>query len=775
MISESLPGLFPAGDSPVERTVAVALPIPLDECFHYTVPSDVACELTVGQVVSAPFGRRTLAGVVVEIDPASRPDLKLKPLRGVLSEGPVLEPDELAFLRWVARYYRHPLGQVVATALPPHLRGQRDAADGSPAGWRAPTVEVASLAVSLTAAMSAFSRPGPVRDRLLAYLDRFGQVPVPDLVEQFSGARRVLQQLVARELVTLDRRERPPRLEHDGTAGADEAPDEPPELNDAQRAAVDQLRTAVHGGEFSSWLLHGVTGSGKTEVYLQVAETVLDSGGGVLVLVPEIALTPQLVSRFAARLRRPLAVLHSGLTPAQRMECWRALRSGEVTAAIGARSAVFAPVKDLRLVVVDEEHDGSYKQDDGLRYHGRDVAVARAARVGAVCVLGSATPSLESLHNADLGKYGTLSLPDRVAERPMPEVTVVDLREERGGEAEEERFLTAPLLEAIGETVDRGEQAILLLNRRGLSTLVVCSSCGAESRCSSCDTSMTYHGRRHLLRCHYCGRSWPLPDRCPACNADALELLGEGTERIEEALSQRLPDLRVDRMDRDTTACRGGHRKILDRFRSGEIQVLVGTQMVAKGHDFPRVTLVGVLHADASLRLPDFRSGERTFSLLTQVAGRAGRGELPGRVIVQTFVPDHDAIRFALEHDFDGYSRRLLRAREALRYPPFARLAMVRLSHPHEGEVRRAATKFGAAVREAVRARAGSGRQIRLLGPAPSPIQRIANRQRWQMLLLAPDPRTLAAVLDAAHSALMSISRISRLRVAVDVDPQSML
>ncbi len=775
MTSESLPGLFPVGDSPVERTVAVALPVPLDECFHYGVPSDLGGAPAVGQVVSAPFGRRTLAGVVVEIDPPCRPDLALKPLRGVLSEGPVLEPAELSFLRWVARYYRHPLGQVIASALPPALRGQREAADGRPAGWRAPSVEVASLTVGLTEAMAAFSRPGPVRDRLLTYLDRFGRVPVPDLVEQFSGARRVLQQLVERELVRLERTERPPRLEHDGSADGGDLPDDPPELTDPQRAAVDRLRAGVEAREFSSWLLHGVTGSGKTEVYLRVAQTVLDGGGGVLVLVPEIALTPQLVSRFAARLQRPMAVLHSGLTPAQRMECWRALRSGEVTAAIGARSAVFAPVKDLRLVVVDEEHDGSYKQDDGLRYHGRDVAVARAARVGAVCVVGSATPSLESLHNADLGKYGVLSLPERVAERPMPEVTVVDLREEKGGETEDERFLTAPLMEAIGETVDRGEQAILLLNRRGLSTLVVCSSCGAESRCSSCDTSMTYHGRRHLLRCHYCGRSWPLPERCPACNADALELLGEGTERVEEALARRMPDLRVDRMDRDTTAGRGGHQKILDRFRSGEIQVLVGTQMVAKGHDFPRVTLVGVLHADASLRLPDFRSGERTFSLLTQVAGRAGRGELPGRVIVQTFVPDHDAIRFALEHDFDGYSRKLLRAREALRYPPFARLAMVRLSHPHEGEVRRAANKLGGALREAMRARAGSTRSIRLLGPAPSPIQRIAGRQRWQMLLLTPDPRTLAALLDDAHPALMAVSKTSRLRVSVDVDPQSML
>ncbi len=760
---------------PAERSVSVALPVPIDECFHYLWQGDVPpC---VGQVVSAPFGRRTLAGVVVELDPPARADLKLKPLRGVLTDGPVLEPEELGFLRWVARYYRHPLGQVIATALPPTVRSQRTGGDDGdpPAGWRAPTVEVATLAVGLTQALSAFSRQGPVRDRLLAYLDRFGSVPVPDLVEQFSGARRVIQQLEELDLVRLERRELPPRLEHDGGGEPGDGGDAPPELTSAQEEAVDGVSAALDEGSFSSWLLHGVTGSGKTEVYLRLAQKVLDAGGGVLVLVPEIALTPQLVSRFVARLNRPIAVLHSGMTAKQRVECWRALRTGHAAMAIGARSAVFAPVRDLRLVVVDEEHDGSYKQDDGLRYHARDVAVARAAKAKAVCVLGSATPALESLHNADVGKYRALSLPERVAERPMPEVQVVDLREERGGPAEEERFLTPTLVTAIEETVERGEQAILLLNRRGLSTLVVCGSCGGEFRCQSCDTSMTYHGRQHLLRCHYCGRAMPLPDRCPGCKADALELLGEGTERVEEALANRMPGLRVDRMDRDTTAGRGGHEKILDRFRSGEIQVLVGTQMVAKGHDFPRVTLVGVLHADAALRLPDFRSGERTFALLTQVAGRAGRGALPGRVIVQTYVPDHDAIKFALEHDFEGYARKILGAREALGYPPFGRIAMLRLSHPREGEVRRAAQKLGTAIRSSLRSRARAGQRIRLLGPAPSPIQRIAGRQRWQLLLLTPDPRSLAGVLDDARPALQAAARVSRLRLSVDVDPQSML
>jgi len=722
-------------------------------------------------VVSVPFGRRTLAGVVTELDPAEDDSLDLKPLADLLLDEPVLDDDGLRFLGWVARYYRHPLGQVIFTALPPLVRQRRDGEGRQvPEAHRPPSVEVVQLRVGATEALGAFARPGPVRDRVIEYLERFGEVEVSHLVSQFGGARRVLAQLRERNLVRTQQRVQPAELPH-----VDAVIALPPTPTDEQQAVLADVLAALRRREFSAHLLHGVTGSGKTEVYLRAAEQVLQEGGGVLVLVPEIALTPQLVERFATRLGVPLAVLHSGLTVAQRLCRWRALASGSAKVAIGARSTVFAPVHDLRLIVVDEEHDGSYKQEDGLRYHARDVAVMRSSQLDAVCILGSATPSLESLHNADTGKYGALQLTRRVHQRPMPDLTVVDLREESGGPEESHRLLTPSLIRAVADTVERGEQAILLLNRRGLSTMVVCGSCGGSFRCDDCDASLTYHGRRHQLLCHYCGRVRRVPERCPACNAAALEFVGQGTEGIEEGLARLVPGVRVDRMDRDTTTDRGAHARILERFRRGDIQVLVGTQMVAKGHDFPRVTLVGVLHADAALHMPDFRAGERTFALLTQVAGRAGRAELPGRVLVQTFAPDHEAIRFALQHDYEGYARRLMRAREALGYPPFGRLAMVRMSHRRQDALRRAARASGDVLRRVVRQRGGRDAGLRMLGPSPAPLQRIAGRFRWRLLLLAPDPRTLAAVFDEAEPGLRRASSPHGLRMAIDVDPQSML
>ncbi len=755
--------------------VGVALNVPLDRIYTYSIAAPLRGALRVGDAVRVPFGRRWMVGIVVALDPSPPEGVALRDVAARLHDEPVLDEPLLRLLGWVAQYYRHPFGQVLATALPPlaQRRGGGDG-EGALAAVAPATEEVVRLRGSATAALSAFARPGAVRDRLIAYLDRFGEVEVRQLVEQFSGARRVLRQLEQRDQLERSRRPRAAERAFADPAAAAAGDDVAPEPTADQAAALVVLEEGLRGGGFCPVLLHGVTGSGKTEVYLRAAQRALAGGGGVLVLVPEIALTPQLVQRFAARLQVPLAVLHSAMTPAQRLERWMGLRRGDARVAIGARSAVFAPVRDLRLVVVDEEHDGSYKQEDGLRYHARDVAVKRASLLGATCVLGSATPSLESLLNADRERYRGVSLPSRVRQRPMPEVQVVDLREERGGPEDCQRLLTPTLVGALRETVERGEQAILLLNRRGLSTLVVCGECGGRFSCPDCDTAMTYHGRRGLLTCHHCSRTWPLPDRCPNCNAAKLELLGEGTERVEEGLAELLPGVRVDRMDRDTTGARGAHERLLRRFREGAVEVLVGTQMVAKGHDFPRVTLVGVLHADAALHLPDFRSGERTFALLTQVAGRAGRGDRPGRVVVQTFVPHHDAIRYALAHDFEGYARKLLRAREALRYPPYGRMALLRLSHADEGVVRREAGRLGDVLRQAVWQREGVA-GLRLLGPSRAPLRRIAGRYRHQAVLLAPDPRSLAAILDDAGAAVARARRVSGLRLAVDVDPHSML
>lgn len=756
--------------------MGIALNVPLDRTYTYSVPPSLLGPLQVGHAVLVPFGRRWMAGVVIELDPVPPENVAVRDVGARLHDEPVLDPEQLGLLRWIARYYRHPLGQVIATALPPLAQRRRDDEGTASLAPVAPaTVETVRLTGSATAALSAFARPGPVRDRLIAYLDRFGEVEVPVLAEQFSGARRVLHQLEERGQLRRCQRPRSPQQIFDDPSAIHDDNEVIPQPTADQRAALSEIEAALARGSFEAALLHGVTGSGKTEVYLRAAQAALAAGGGVLVLVPEIALTPQLVERFATRLRQPLAVLHSALTPAQRMERWMGLRRGDARVAVGARSAVFAPVRDLRLIIVDEEHDGSYKQEDGLHYHARDVAVKRASLLGATAVLGSATPSLESLLNADRGRYRALALPRRVLDRQMPQVTVVDLREERGGPEESQRLLTPSLISALEQTVARDEQAILLLNRRGLSTLVVCGECGGSFRCPDCDTAMIYHGRRGLLACHHCGRSRPLPERCPACRSTNLELLGEGTERVEEGLAALLPGVRIDRMDRDTTGARGAHERLLRRFREGDIQVLVGTQMVAKGHDFPRVTLVGVLHADAALHLPDFRSGERTFALLTQVAGRAGRGDRGGRVIVQTFVPHHDAIRFALEHDFEGYARKVLRAREALRYPPFGRMALLRVSHRDRDVARQQASRLGDALRQAVRRGGDRAAGLRLLGPSRAPLARVAGRYRWHALLLAPDPRALASTLDTADPALRRAAKVSGLRCAVDVDPHSLL
>jgi primosomal protein N' (replication factor Y) len=513
-------------------------------------------------------------------------------------------------------------------------------------------------------------------------------------------------------------------------------------------------------GGFASFLLHGVTGSGKTEVYLRVIAAARAAGRGALVLVPEIALTPQLAARFRARFGDDVAVLHSALPPRERLEAWRKLRHGEVGIALGARSAVFAPVRALGVVVVDEEHDPSFKQEEGVRYHGRDLAVVRAREANALVILGSATPSLESAHNVARGRFARLSLPSRATPRPLPEVTIVDLRRDPPGP---DGLLSAPLAEAMGTALAAGEQSILFLNRRGFSTVILCRACGQVVRCGDCVVSMTYHQGRARLVCHYCGRTQPVPDICPSCRHRRLERLGTGTERVDAVVRERFPDARVARLDRDTA---GGLDSILRRMHAREIDILVGTQMVTKGHDFPGVTLVGVLQPDQGMNLPDFRATERTFQLLEQVAGRAGRGENPGRVIIQTYWPENDAIAAVATHDYDAFVRKELEERQREDYPPFSRVIVLRLDATDEAEVKRAAV----AAAEAARSTAGSA--VKVKGPAPAPLERLRGRARWQVWLHSHNRLALAATAQAAARAARAGGD---LRLSVDVDPQSTL
>jgi primosomal protein N' (replication factor Y) len=519
------------------------------------------------------------------------------------------------------------------------------------------------------------------------------------------------------------------------------------------------------GGGFATFVLHGVTGSGKTEVYLRVIAEARAAGRGALVLVPEIALTPQLAARFRARFGEDVAVLHSALPPGERLAAWRRLRAGEVGIALGARSAVFAPVRALGVVVVDEEHDGSFKQEEGVRYHGRDLAVVRAQRAGALAILGSATPSLETAHNAARGRFTLLPLPGRATARPLPAVEIVDLRRHPPGP---DGLLSGALAEAIAGALAAREQVILFLNRRGFAPVVLCLGCGDVVRCTECSVSMTYHRGHNRLVCHYCGRTRAVPVQCANCGSRKMDRAGVGTERVEAVLRERFPDARIARLDRDTAGggrgegAGGGLQGIINRMHAGEIDILVGTQMVTKGHDFPGVTLVGVLRPDQGIDLPDFRAAERTFQLLEQVAGRAGRGDRPGRVIIQTYKPDNAAIVAVKTHDYDGFARGELHERQEAGYPPFSRIVVLRIDAQDERTVTAAAGQVAAAAATAPNVRVLSG---------PAPIARIRGRHRHQVWLYG----TERAALMAAARAGAAVKLAGDVRIVVDVDPQSAL
>ena len=533
-------------------------------------------------------------------------------------------------------------------------------------------------------------------------------------------------------------------------------------LTEEQRLAFQEINGSIRSRTHSIFLLHGVTSSGKTEVYLQAIQQVLDQGGGSIVLVPEISLTPQAIERFQGRFgREAVAVLHSGMLESRRLQEWHRIRSGEARVVIGARSAVFAPVRSLGLIVVDEEHEPSYKQDDSPRYHAREVAIRRAEIAGAVVVLGSATPALESYYRATNDRIRLLRLKERIDEVPLPQVQIVDMRESFAI-GHRSRIFSRPLEEALAQTLSPKQQGILFLNRRGFATFVHCRKCGHVLRCNSCQISLTYHIATKTMLCHSCRASIPAPEICPNCQAEYIRFQGIGTERVESELARMLPQARIARMDTDAMQGRGSHAKILQAFSAHEIDFLVGTQMIAKGLDFPKVTLVGVISADTALNLPDFRSAERTFNLLTQVAGRAGRGKMPGRVVVQTFAPHHYAIQAAKDHDFLEFYRQEISMRKQLNLPPFCRLACLTVRAPRETAAREATAKLAEVAKKVLPS------SFQMLGPAPAPIPRLRRYYRWQLLLKAPD-------LDALRKHLPALLKEFRAphgcHLAVDVDP----
>ena len=733
--------------------VEVAVAAAVRGTFTYRVPSRLAQEATLGRRVAVPFGRsRRATGYVVGFPTTPPSGMELRDVAEVLDDFPLFTPELVRLIRWAEDYYLAPPGELLRAALPPGLNARR----GAPAPSRR-GVEYAAPASAATDALSSLGGRARAQRAVLDYLLARGRIPVEELRAAFPRLRPALAALVKRGLAT---------LETEAAAPAGQllpAAEAPLALTPAQASALAAVSGAF--GRFETFLLHGVTGSGKTEVYLQAIARARAAGMGALVLVPEIALTPQLAGRFRARFGEAVALLHSGLSDAERHAEWLRLRRGEATICVGVRSAVFAPVPRLGVLVVDEEHDPSFKQEDGPSYHARDLAVVRARMAQAVCVLGSATPSLETLENARRGRYRKLELPTRIDDRPLPEVRLVDLSRFRKGPPLE-GLLSPTLAEALGETLAAGSQAILFLNRRGYQTLVLCLDCGREARCQACAVSLTHHARRGVLLCHYCGRSERMDPTCPDCGGERRGV-GVGTEQVQAAVEQAFPRARVARLDRDAVSRAEVAAAVLARFARRGIDVLVGTQMVTKGHDFPGVTLVGVVLADTALALPDFRAAERTFQLLTQVAGRAGRGREGGRVLIQTWNPRTPAIACAVGHDYAGFSEIELDRRRALGYPPFTRMLAVRVEALDAHAARSCAEALGQAARPAL------GAELSLLGPAPAAIERIRGRTRWHLLFKATHPAALRRV----HRALAPLVRRTPggAHVRFDVDPYTML
>lgn len=801
------------------RYADVSLPVPVDRSFTYELPLTLRHRVKRGSRVSVPFGSRRMVGVVLAVHD-TKPEQKAREVLQLLDEEPVLEEGLFGLAAWIAEYYCAPLGEVLRGMLP--LTGEvrrsklyaltdtgRDVArqltvtseqDAATAilrfleekprsaeylsgkifqarqalktllrrGWvsveeqhtgRDPLrASAVRLEVQFLRRPEVTVKLKKSERELLAFLELHpGSHNLAQIAERVAHASAAARSLARLNLV---------RVEPERTRIGMGFERPVPALNQDQQTAFDCIRGALEKGSFTCFLLQGVTGSGKTEVYMRSIEAALALDRNALLLVPEIALTPAVAGQFFHRFGDQVAILHSAFSDAERADQWRRIRRGEARVVVGTRSGIFAPVQNLGLVIVDEEHDGSYKQQEAPRYHGRDVAIVRGRKAEAVVVLGSATPSMETRHNAETGKNIRLLLPTRIGLRPMPEVEIIDMRQEFL-ETQKQSTYSRKLLQEIGDRLAQGEQAMLLLNRRGFSSFMVCRSCGERLQCTNCAVSLTYHRRDRRMLCHYCGYAERVPDRCPKCDSDHIQFLGTGSERVEDELHQHFPTARIARLDRDSVTTKGAFEHILHHFRAGEIDILVGTQMIAKGHDIANVTLVGIVLADIGLSMPDFRAAERTFQLLTQAAGRAGRGDLPGRVIVQTLNPDHYAIMLAADQDYEAFYLKEVEFRRWLRYPPFAAFANVVLRSEKQEEAMRYSAEFG-------RLLMPPPEGIRVLGPAEAPVPRLKAEYRYQLLIKASKRSSLRSAVTKLRDYSLQQGWPAT-AVVIDIDPLTLM
>jgi primosomal protein N' (replication factor Y) len=731
-----------------------------DKLLHYKVPEELRAGIQPGTLVEVPILNRRRPGLVLEVDGvADVPLAKLKNVAAVMQEFPALTPDLLALAKWMHGYYAARMESVLEAMIPGAVR------DGTRL-----KVEKYLAAAGRPAAdeLAALRKRAPQQARLVEFLaQQFQPLKKSLVLSRLHVTAAVVSAVVKRGWAREELRHVERVAYADNLSGGEVVTALPPTLNDEQAVVVKSVGASLAQKKFAVHLLHGVTGSGKTEVYLRAVEQVLAAGGSAIYLVPEVALTPQTVARLRGRFESAghrTVVWHSHLGEGERLDGWKALASGQARVVVGARSAVFAPVRDLRLIVVDEEHEPAYKQDETPRYHGRDLAVYRAKLAHATCLLGSATPSLESIANVRAGKYRLDRLTKRVDDKRMPDIQVVDMRIEvmrsRGVVT-----LSRLLVDHMQARFERREQTILFINRRGYSSSMQCRKCGHVEQCPHCSVAMTYHRADETLKCHMCGHQRGAPAVCPACAAPDIRWRGLGTQRVEEAVRRVLPRARLERMDTDTMAKRHRFREILGNFRAGKIDVLIGTQMIGKGLDFPNVTLVGLVDADLSMHVPDFRANERTFQLLVQVAGRAGRGDRAGEVVVQTFTPKADAIQFAKRADFDGFADTELAVRRQFAYPPYRHLIHHLFRGPNPEKIRFLADQWVKQVRQAL------GNAVEIRGPNPSPIEKVKDEYRFQVWYFCARATTVVPKLVELQATINWPDDVTQV---LDVDPMNL-
>ncbi|MBN2468000.1 MAG: primosomal protein N' [Deltaproteobacteria bacterium] len=811
----------------------VVLTVPVKP-LHYRIPPSLEKSIKIGTRVAVPLGSRKVTAFVVALPTSS--DVKdIKSIAEVLDPLPLFSDVDLAFFRWVASYYWCSLSEVIKSALPSGINPKTDQHISITAAGR-DALETDSLSPKekelLLCLLGKKAVPGrslvknfqsrqigslisllqrkeyiateqkqsvqAVKSRkeglysvnektisqvslsdwrrlrkkaprqfiLLKWLHHEKKATQRQIFSHWGEVRPTLAALEKKKLIIRSIREifREPLVEKE------DAPHLPPTLTPEQNCALDKILPAIEKGHYAPFLLHGITGSGKTEVYLRAVEAVLKTGRNAIVLVPEIALTPQLVARFHERFGTNIAQIHSGLSKGERYDEWKKIRAGKIRIVIGARSAIFAPLPSPGIVIVDEEHDSAYKQETKPCYNARDLALVKGKMNRAVVILGSATPMLETYQNSQTGKFSYLHLSQRVDNRSLPQVTVVDMRAEKPN-----TIISEPLKNALVDRWQRGEQSLLFLNRRGFAPFVLCRKCGYAFRCPNCDIALVYHQGKKILRCHCCNFSVSAPNLCPRCNQHAIEVFGFGTERLETEIRQLLPAVKVERVDKDTVTKKGSLQQIMRRFRRGEIELLLGTQMLAMGHDLPRVTLVGIVAADLSLNFPDFRAGERTFQLLTQVAGRSGRGEIPGTVFVQTFNPDHPSIKIAITQDFSAFYKDEILHRQELSFPPFSRLVNFLITGNSRSETRKYAMMLGTLTTDRWQSDAVLRKNVEVLGPAQAPWEKLKGRYRWQMLLKGRDHKVLQQFVATLTTTVKPSIHIPGVALRIDIDPLSML